>query len=235
MKTNIIFSTDTNPLYSQFKEPISKAWINLGFEPVCLSLDESNCFADPEKIPLGNQAQIIRVLYPSLFPNEKFIVSDIDMLPLNSEYFNLISQEVTDTKTLVNASADAYPQFQEKFPMCYYAGYGEVFSEITGIKSKDDIGRVMTEWFAKGNGWNTDEVCFFQNLKAALPKSNLTVKLFKRGWTQGRAHSRIDRDIWHYDSEALSQHKYIDSHLLRPFDRNIEYLRPLFESVGVMI
>jgi len=93
----------------------------------------------------------------------------------------------------------------------------------------------MVEWFLKGNGWNTDEICFFQNLKSAVTEGRVTTNLFKRGWIQGRAIARIDRDIWRYDSEALKQHRYIDSHLLRPFDEHIDRLRPLFESVGVTV
>jgi len=235
MKTKVVFSTDINPLYSQFKDPISRAWSNLGFEPVCLTLDENNCFADPKIVPIGNQAQIIRVLYPSLFPGDKFIISDIDMLPLNGDYYTKISEEITDNATIVNVSADAYPSFQEKFPMCYYGGYGEAFSSVTGIKSTGDIERVMTSWFSMGNGWNTDEVCFFQNLKTAVKEGRVKTKLFKRGWHQGRAINRIDRSSWLYDDESLKQNQYIDSHLLRPFDKHAEELRPLFKSVGVSI
>jgi len=134
MKTKIIFATDDNPFYCQFKEPVSQAWRNLGFDPVCVTVTKSECFADPTLVPVGNQAQIVRVLYPALYPTEKFIVADIDMLPLNGDYFKKISEEITNGTTILNASADAYPPLQEKFPMCYYAGYGEVFSEITGIK-----------------------------------------------------------------------------------------------------
>jgi hypothetical protein len=235
MKTKVIFSSDENPLYSQFIEPVSKAWENLGFEPICIKLTKEECFVDTEIVPLGNQAQIVRVLYPSLFPNDKFIVSDIDMLPLRGEYFKKVSEEISDYETIVNASADAYPVTQEKFPMCYYAGYGKIFSTITGVSSKEDIGKVIADWFKRGNGWNTDEVCFFQNLKKAVLEEKVKTKLFKRGWIQGRAIARIDRDIWRYDNESLRQHHYIDSHMLRPFDQHVDQLRPLFESVDVNI
>lgn len=235
MKTKVVFATDENPFYHQFKDPICQAWKNLDFEPVCITLKKDDCFADPNIVPIGNQAQIVRVLYPSLYPADKFIVSDIDMLPLNGEYFKKIANEICDHSTIINASADAYQPAQEKFPMCYYAGYGAAFSSVTGISQKSDIANVMMEWFSKGNGWNTDEVCFFQSLKSAVRSGSIGVKLFSRGWVQGRAIARIDRDIWHYDKEALKEHGYIDSHLLRPFDKNINNLRPLFESVGVMI
>lgn len=228
--TKVIFSTDQNPLYLEFKEPIKNAWTQLGFEPVCIELSELDCYFDPNVIPLGNQAQIIRVLYPALYPDEKFIISDIDMLPLSKLYFEKLANLIENKKCLINTSADAYPSEKERFPICYYAGYGSAFKEITGINNKSDISNKMFEWYKLGFGWDTDELCFYQEIKKSIKKIDL--RLYSRGWIQGKAISRIDRDVWIYDQEKLKNNQYIDSHLLRPYSKNKDLLEPLFESIN---
>lgn len=232
MKTISIFSTNEHELYLPFVEPVSRAWENLGFEPLCVNTSEQK-FVSPDEIPTGNQAQMIRVLLPALYPERMFIVSDIDMLPLNASYFHKISELPKDNQ-IVNVSADAY-RGQKRFPICYFVGKGSTFSTITGVKNRDDISKVMKSWWSQGKGWDTDELCFTSEIFECLGRGSIDFAGYERGWTQGRAHYRIDRDFWVYDGDALSQGKYIDSHMLRPFSTNRHHLAPLFDSIGVKI
>lgn len=233
MKTIAIFSTNENDLYLPYLEPISKAWENLGFEPLCINTAEKKIVSH-EEIPSGNQAQMIRVLWPALFPERNFIVSDIDMLPLNKEYFQKISSLPKDEE-IVNVSADAYQGKQVRLPICYFVGKGSTFSKITGVKTLDDIAKVMKKWWSLGMGWDTDELCFTAEIIENVKNQKINFGGYSRGWSQGRAHHRIDRDFWVYDREALTRGQYIDSHLLRPLKPNRHNLAPLFESVGVSL
>lgn len=232
MKPIAIFSTNNHELYLPFVEPVSRAWENLGFEPLCFNSSEQLLIPE-EEIPSGNQAQMIRVLLPSLQPERMFVVTDIDMLPLNKDYFQK-AIGLPKENQIVNVSADAY-QGQQRLPICYFIGRGSTFSAITGVKTFDDIRSVMRKWWSQGKGWETDELCFTADIIEKVKFGSVEFAGYSRGWTQGRAHYRIDRDIWVYDRDALNQHKYIDSHMLRPLTPNKQHLLPLFESVGVSI
>ena len=233
MKTTALFATNNNELYLPYKNPISQAWENLGFEALCINTEEEKLIPEGE-IPFGNQAQMIRVLWPALFPDKNFIITDIDMLPLNKEYFHKISLLPKD-KEIINVSADAYAGKQNRLPICYFVGKGSTFSEITGIKTVDDVINVMRKWWSLGKGWDTDELCFTDEILKSLKEKKISFSGYSRGWVQGRALHRIDRDLWRYNKESLLKGEYIDSHLLRPLTPNYQNLFPLFESVGVSL
>jgi len=231
MPATVIFSSNDNPLYSDFVEPVTKAWQNLGFEVHAEILTDVKCFVPHEEIPAGNQAQMIRAILPALYPEKVFLLSDVDMLPLNSTYFQKAVELLNDNE-IVNVSADAYPG-QLRLPICYFIGKGSTFSRVTGVNTVDDISAVMRRWWSQGHGWASDEICFTAELAESVKSGKVRFTGYARGWTQGRAHHRIDRDIWVYDRDALSAGAYLDSHMLRPLTSNIEHLAPLFQSVGV--
>lgn len=232
MKPIAIFSSNNHEFYLPFVEPVSRAWENLGFEPMCVNTSEK-LFVPNEEIPSGNQAQMIRVLLPALYPERIFVVTDIDMLPLNGEYFRQVSA-LPKERQIVNVSADAY-QGHQRLPICYFAGAGSTFSSITGVKTLDDISNVMRKWWSQGRGWETDELCFTAEIVEQTKSGEVEFAGYSRGWAQGRAHHRIDRDFWFYEKDALDQGKYIDSHMLRPLTKYREHLKPLFASVGVKV
>lgn len=230
----VIFSSDENDLYRPFVEPVTAAWEGMGFEVMCVIVNESNHYADKDQIPYGNQAQMVRALLPALYPERIFLISDVDMLPLSEKYFSGVISLVDSGTKVVNVSADAYPG-KLRFPMCYYAGRGSAFANVTGVRSPEDVSSVMKSWWQKDLGWETDELCFAASLEESAKARIADVSLYSRGWQQGRAVGRIDRDLWVYDKEGLENGSYVDSHMLRPFETHKQYLAPLFASVGVSI
>jgi len=231
MMATVIFSSNENPLYFDFVEPVTRAWENLGFEVHAEILNDSKCYLSHEEIPVSNQAQMIRVLAPSLYPEKTFLVSDVDMLPLSGEYFKHAVSLLKDNE-IINVSADAYPS-QLRLPICYFIGKGSTFSKITGVTNPDDIPKIMRKWWSQGHGWASDEICFTLEILESVKRGEVEFTGYSRGWTHGRADFRIDRDLWLYDKDALSRGNYIDSHMLRPLRNNKENLIPLFQSVGV--
>lgn len=229
-----IFSSDANELYSNFVQPVTSAWKNLGFDVLVVQVTSDDCYVDPLEIPLGNQAQMIRMLLPALYPELKFITTDVDMLPLSGEYFSKACDLVKSDNEIINISADAYPQ-QVRLPVCYFMGYGSAFSKVTGVKNRSDISDVMKAWWSKGQGWDTDELSFTKMAMEASNNGLVSLKGYARGWTHGMAHNRIDRACWIYDKDLLDKGQYIDSHMLRPLQSYRANLLPLFESIGVTI
>lgn len=225
-----VFSSNENPAYYMFADPIRQAWSNLGFESLFIGVAPNRPIVPIDVVPTANQSQIIRVLAPALFPDRLFIISDIDMLPLNSEYFHKACDLIDDDLKLVNMTSNAYGH-SSKFPMCYYVGMGSAFSAVTGVKTQEDIERVMKDWWSEGHGWITDEVCFGREAVKANEEGRIKLDLRVRP----QADDRIDRSNWRYDVSRLKNHEYIDSHMLRPFADHIDSLRPVFESIGVKI
>lgn len=225
-----IYSSNENPDYYMFSEPIRQAWSNLGFESLFIGITPSRSILPPSEVPTANQSQIIRVLAPALFPDKLFITSDIDMIPLNSRYFHEACDLIDDDRTIVNLTSNAYDH-ESKFPICYYVGMGSAFAAVTGIKSNDDVQRIMKEWWDEGHGWVTDEVCFGREVVKANSEGRIKLDLRERLINP----TRVDRSNWNFDHDKLMNHEYIDSHMLRPFLDHVENLRPIFGSIGVEI
>ena len=205
-----------------------------------ITLDDSNLLVDSAEVPKANQAQIIRMLWPALHPDTKFITTDVDMLPLNREYFHKAMELVESKDDLINISADAYPG-QIRMPICYFAGYGSAFSTVTGVRSAEDIPTVMKKWWSESEGlsdeerWGTDEKAFTARAVSASNQGLIKLKGYARGWISGMAKDRIDRAFWHYDSKLLMNNAYIDSHMLRPLANYRDQLAPLFDHMGVTL
>ena len=226
-----IVSTDSNPLYYEFWPIVAKAWRNIGPEPTVaiigdLHLDHST--GTLIKVPLiegissGFISQVIRFIIPCFFPEEVSIIGDIDMIPLNKDYFtsNVASY---DDESIIIFSADAYKD-ELRYPMCYIAAKGKYFQEIIGLENTEaeTIKRFIQYLFSLNKSWDTDELFFAEQLhRSELLKKTV---FLDRGWNP-RAKKRIDRAHWQYSRLGLILKKYIDAHSLRPLHTYIKELK----------
>ena len=226
---NAIYSSDDNPLYKDFEPYVNRAWKRIGINPIYININSSSEFYSA-KVPTGAQSQIIRVLYPALFPDQMFITSDIDMLPLSKSYFVDSVNLISSGNEILNLTADAYDYKDKVYPICYWVSKGNNFRKVTGIRDIKDVLNIMEDWYALGYGWNTDERCFSGLVNNC---SEVNFKPIDRGWDGSIASRRIDRINWKYDSNLLNQDYYIDSHLVRPLLQNFEKLKPLFDFLGI--
>lgn len=222
-----ILSTNEKPLYKDFWPVVKPVWINyIKIKPILIEItdvDEVNDHGDwiifkikkIEGIDTGLQSQIARIWITKFYQNEVCLISDIDMLPMNEDYFKKNVEDV-DEDSLVIYSADAYPEPKKRFPMCYNAAKGKTFSEILELDKFTSFEDFCRQLEKRGEGWNTDELFFGEKIYS-YHNQNKIVKL-KRGWDSGIANLRVDRIRWNhepYDSKKVKE--YIDSHLLRPY------------------
>lgn len=182
-----------------------------------------------EGISCGFISQVIRFIIPCMYPEEVSVIGDIDMIPLNKDYFTKnIAQ--TDDDDIVIFSSDAYPT-ELRYPMCYIAAKGKYFQEIIGLKNTEPatVDSFIKDLHALDMKWDTDELFF----AAQLHKSALLSKivLLKRGWSP-MAKNRIDRSHWKYSRLGLFFNKYIDVHCLRPMDEHLKQLENIIEYVN---
>ena len=239
----IIVSSDQNSDYLQFWPLVSIAWRRLtGAIPTLAFIGEERVNTDvgdviriptPDGIPTSFAAQAVRLFIPTLFPDQVCLISDLDMLPLQSGYF-LGNASAASNHNLVIYSADAYPPSAQRYPMCYIAAKGHVFREILGIAedaNTEDILATICSWHSEGLGWPTDELMFGRHMHLWSGYPNRCIML-RRSWTP-LAANRIDRVSWEINLTKLKQNGYIDAHLLRPMHKHLHQLAPLIRHLGI--
>lgn len=214
-----LIGSTTNPLYLDFWPIVSKVWKEVfNITPVLgLICDEDSDLISDEYgiikkfkksnlIDEGTQSQVVR-MYLSKFLSGNCIISDIDMIPLSKKYFIDDLKEYSDDDFLIMSSH--HPQTAEikQYPMCYVIGNSKNFNKVFNTESSWDEFILQSS----KNGWYSDQ-CFLYN---SIQKYGIeNVKFPYRSFS----NDRIDRNQWSYDSNAVKEGKYIDSHLLRPYN-----------------
>ncbi|MCR8560188.1 hypothetical protein KXD93_21225 [Mucilaginibacter sp. BJC16-A38] len=229
-----IVATDHNPIYYEFWPLVAKGWKNIGIEPTAAVIGELNLnyafgsvikFPQIAGLPSGFIAQVIRFIIPCFFPEQVSVTGDMDMIPLNRNYFQ---QQISSCSndSIVIYSADAYKN-EIRYPMCYIAAKGKYFQQIIGLRDLElqTIIAFITDLFALNKNWDTDELYFAEQLhKSSLFKE--TVFLDRGGW-KPFAKNRIDRAGWRYAKMGLITERYIDAHCLRPLHENMKELKDI--------
>ncbi len=226
----VILATDANPMYLEFWPVAAKVWQQVtGLRPTLALVADSSVVIDEtlgdvirfEPIPgisTSLQAQVIRLLLPAFFPDDGCLLSDIDMIPLQKNYFINSVINVPDDFFVVYRNR-AYNDQDNHYPMCYNAAKGRVFAEIFGVSGVNraeimaNIRTIIINWAQLKYGWGTDEMCLVCELEKWPNYANKCIKLNHSGGP------RVDRSRWKYDLRWLQLGGYIDSHMLRPYSQ----------------
>lgn len=150
-------------------------------------------------------AQVAR-LYPHRLPGiraaDKFITSDVDMWPMDLEYFR------------VNARFTLW-RFAglPKFYMCYAAGDAYQWGELMGHRSSPAVGLgFLGELASAEQAWNFDEQLLNHAIGQRLPENPTRFHIVDRPTVNGLALGRIDRSKWELPA---SLDGVIDAHIPR--------------------
>ena len=244
----VILGCDTHPDYLPFWNLSSKAWNTLiGVTPTLVliadeipdDLDttygEIHLLKPIEGIPTARQAQIVRFFFPSQFPDEVCLTSDIDMFPLSGRYFNEIPISASDEHLVVYSSDSTIPGMPNhpSFAVGYNAAKGRTFEKIVRGNMKNFEER-LREWLSHGYDWFTDEKMFYQCWTEWEDRLTHTM-FFRRGYNvmPDPIHiNRIDRSTnCAYQPELLQQGYYYDFHMPRPYK---EYREQIHDVVNVL-
>lgn len=222
--TRAIMSWDQNHTFDFFWDIVSKAWSELiGIKPTLIFLGPKNnnlntsygdivYFPPISNIPTPFQAMAIRQLAAALFPDDVCIITDLDMLPVNKQYFENAVKDLPQDNFAV-----FYPKFHKDKPqymMCYTAAKGSTYAAVFKIKNKTDIKIKLIYWytnFYKYFGNPTDERMLYKYLHEWKDKNSrlnlLEIPL-----------KRLDRPQWHLlDEKKVKNKMYADIHLQRPY------------------
>ena len=241
----VLVSSDDNPLYLDFWESCSRVWKeNMGIDPVLLYLGNGSRPAErygkvvqiePSKsFPMYIQTLWVRYWYPRTQPDTCFCVSDIDMYPLNRDYF---------TKMIKGWPQDSHghlTNYSQPWPSCYHVGLGSTFQSMFSLPEafEPSLAELMTfssrrlstphpEFGFKD--WGIDEsYASFKLSENKVTGAIKTVHLDRHPSTR-----RLDRSNWSFREEDVAKGKYLDCHSIRPYTDHKESIEKVLAAIPV--
>ena len=214
----VIISSDDNPMYKDFYPIVAKRWLDLGIKTYYLNISDTDEIIENEYgiihkikaldfVSTGFQSQVVR-LFSSKFVSGNMLISDIDMLPLNSDYYNKYNEELTNDNVIIY-SGQPYGDVPY-YPMCYVLSNSSNFIKYLEIDNMnfEEYCKMLQKTY--GEAWNTDEHFMYDKFQNYKDKLIIKQRDFSR---------RVDRGNWIYDEELLKNGYYIDSHMLRPYGK----------------
>ena len=236
----VLSSVNENTLYLDFVPIFIKTWNKLypdvdvkiiliakEIPEKLLPYNENIIIFEPiEGILTSFTSQFIRLLYPGILNYDNgVLITDIDMLPMNSNYY---------TKNIINIEDDKFIYYRgnvcfnnKEIAMCYNVANSKTWNEIFKVNSVDDIIRyiqivnnINTIKAGHGNvGWNIDKLTLYKNVINWNKKTGNFICL-NEDFT---GFKRLDRGRFTLsDNNVVSDivsGKYSDYHCLRPMSK----------------
>lgn len=236
----VILSTDDNDHYLFFAPIISFVWLRMGFHPFIMMMNSETPKSQYviSKLPAGvmdlkpidgyrnsTVVQASRLYWPRT-SEDYCLISDIDMLPLNRDYF----YRDFDKVNVFGADLLGFKQY----PMCYIGMTGDKWQEV--MQYKGDIqGNIENDLKANlsPNNDNFDQYWFYDQelITKKINASKLPINHIHRGYRGSYPIGRIDRGDW---EGTKNQPNCIDAHLLR-VGYHPEYFDKMMELVKMLL
>jgi hypothetical protein len=236
----VIVASNENPYYLDFWPIISKVWKEkFNITPVLgLISDEDSDFQESEYgivkkfksvngIDTGLQSQIVRLFLPKMLKGY-CLISDIDIIPLSTKYFEDCASYLTENNIVVYSSDHPECLAKHEYPMCYVSSHSESFRNILNLDLDWESFVLLMK--NRNQGWSTDQKYLYEKVNEFNLRTN-NVILLKRGWSEILC-KRIDRGFWNYDPIKVSEGYYIDSHSLRPYTQYSEEINKLINCLN---
>lgn len=224
-------SSDDNPMYLDFWPVVSKMWRKkIGVIPVLLYFGKDHQkidttyghvinFDTPTKTPIATCWA--RYWFAAQQCHKVCIISDIDMIPLSTQYFvrQIENYDAEKSYLHLNPCIETYG----RLPSCYHVATGDNFHshlEIGDVNFEDSLKKLLyfnfdnSNCFIKGEG--DPHWCYDEFYATEVLKNKDIIMLPREGGQSGR---RIDRTDWNYDAGLLRNGYYYDSHSLRPYQQ----------------
>ena len=199
-------------------------------------------------------AQVIRILYPSLFNNLNVLITDIDIFPISKNYF------ITSIEKYSQEHFIAYTNRYMKNNMiaiCYNVANSNVWKKIFNINNLEDINNILlSNYNDKYNGikncvgWYTDQKLLFNYIMEYINKTNTsdTNNTDNTDNTDNTVIFLNDNDINYKRLDGKSANKlleiknnqnyilknidvYSDFHIIRNYNLNLKLFENIIESI----
>ena len=253
----IIMSCDDTERYLKLWPYVSKICkLTLGITPVLFHItDKYSDFIhdeygivkkikkDPD-LPASFQAQIYRLYGTKFFKNETCLISDIDMLTFNRQYF-LDQVKEYDENDFIIYIFDAYDLSREdchgawalnRIPMCYNLAKGRTFCELLNLDV--DFNEFAERVYNFNFGYDfpifhRDEIFLGKMIFRNLKRINI-VKL-NRGITDlFNINRRIEKNnFYDVDSSLIHNGHYVEAHIPGDWETNLEKFNQVINHILV--
>ena len=234
----VLMSCDDNPLYYDFWEPVSRVWSEkMGIVPVLLyfgSNSPSEKYGEvvhmdgASKHPSYLRTLWSRYWYPSTNPEQVFCTSDIDMFPLNRDYFTTAIDSIPDS---------AYVHLVEHLPLasCYHVAKGKLFAKALELPTsfEESLDVLSAAGVATGHPefdfaqWGSDEAYATNMIIPKVRSGKIDLRVVRRKPYQGR----LDRINWNYIADDVRSGRYLDCHSIRPYNTHKEAIEKVLECI----
>ena len=182
-------------------------------------------------IPKGNQGKLLRYVCASEFESEVSVITDMDTIPLQSDYLNEITSKREKNKVLcVGSEVYHNTPHSGKFPAHHMTAEGSLFKKLFNpnnlpydelINEISKINNVFDSKESLHSDIFSDESLIrvlFNN--SSVERQNYPRNInIKEDW--------IDRSWWSIDQNRLENYKYIEANLLRPYKDHSDKISPI--------
>ena len=231
----VILSSDDNPDYLEFWPIVSEAWRNIGIEPILFytgknKIKNENVFNfNLEKCDSAFIAQNIRLLAPTLFPNETCIISDIDNMPLSEDYFQGNIVNITDNQFVIYRP-DATSE--DMISIMWNAAKGSKWIDIFEVDSVESISKKLLSWYPEnysigGDNWYHDQKILKEYITKYEAKN---ISSITRLNDDSAGFCRLNRSNYSIFFKKFYDHskKYSDFHMPRPYSKYHKLINKVF-------
>jgi len=241
----VILACDENFKYIQFWEPVAQHWKqHHGLKPTLFFIGTNTATLNKTigeviqvnpipGLPTSLIAQMIRLVAPSMFPNDVCIVSDIDMFVLDGGFFKRYTQSVPIGHFV---SLNRYPHSMNRVSICYQIALGSTFGRIFGCDgSLQSMTRCVQSWASVSTAWGEDEKLLTRVIKQWSGSNSgqwhhtHVPGLWGTDTNNQRTISRYLRN-GAFDEIKLKQHHYIEFEPPRPITTNLEQTKHILAT-----
>ncbi len=225
----VIIASNENMKYLSFWPLVKKVWRNMGFDPILIYTskesvpicdDHDVIFFNTMEMDTGFVSRNIRMLYPSLFPNEICLISDIDLVPLNQNYFKSTISNLNNNNFVIMRNN---VNINDQIPICWNVAKGSIWGEVFKVKNEEQIRSLLIKWYQntisdKTTAWYNDQVMLKFHLDEFEKVNPERVYRLNDNLTKFR---RLDRKS--YTNTLLSIYRndsFTDFHMPRPYNKN---------------
>lgn len=232
----VVLSSNESKEYLDFWPLVSSAWKKIGIEPtliytgkIPLKLENVININLPD-VDTAFLAQNVRLLAPSLFPEEVIIISDIDDMPLSKSYFQK-NISVYENDQFIIYRPDAVPE--NMISIMWNVAIGSTWSEIFNIETISDIKKTLIDWYpanykVRGDNWYFDQIMLKD--KVELFKKNSSNRVVELS-DQLTGFNRLNRSKLkrRFNQFYIDGNDYSDFHMPRPYSKYKKLINKVFE------
>jgi hypothetical protein len=241
--TRVILGCDEHVEYIQFWETIATHWKQVhgikptlffvGSETVPINKAVGDVIVIPPipGVPTSFIAQVVRLLGPSMFPQDICVLCDIDLFLLDTAFFQRYLHNIPKTHFV---SLNRYTPNIPKMSMCYQIAEGKLFAQLFGCNGTvEHMCRIIQGWKNLASDWSTDEKILTTTLKNWGNKNPGRWHMIRTPGLWGSAENTISR--YHgskYNEIKLRQKHYIEFEPPRPLSNNLQFIKHILTTAN---